>query len=139
MYQIALVDDNEAWCFALQAALLQQDFAASAFTDPHEFLQVAHQFDLALIDFSLPVRSFKLELDGSQVITQAKQQLRHPPFLVLMSSFFTDDAIAQSLCPDADAYLSKNMSLAEIIEFVRVTTFKQTNMKHEPMEARLRA
>lgn len=119
MYRIAIVDDNETWCCALQIALQQRSFRVSTFTDAHTFLRVAHQFDLAVVDFSMPTRPYKQELDGSQVITQLKKHLKNPPKLILASAFFSKDSpIAHEICPQADGYLSKGMNLAQILDFI---------------------
>jgi len=129
VYRIAIVDDNETWCFALKAALQHHGFDVSAFTDAYEFLKFAQHFDLALVDFSMPTRLFKRELDGSQVITQVKEQYKDPPFLVLISSYFTKDglAVAQQICPNADAYLSKSSGLTRIVELVKDVTVGRMN------------
>lgn len=124
MYRIAIVDDNEAWCYVLQTVLSQHNYDVLTFTDAYEFLNVAHRFDLALIDFSMPTRPFRKELDGSQVIKQLKHRLKTPPILVMCSSFFTEETldVARHLCPEADAYLSKSTNLTKIVEFVQVMT-----------------
>jgi CheY-like chemotaxis protein len=121
MYRIAIVDDNETWCYVLQLVLDRHGFAASTFTDANQFLTVAQHFDLALIDFSMPTRPFQRELDGNEVITYLKQQLSNPPILVLTSAFFGIDTldIAHQICPIADAYISKGDGMPSIVEFVK--------------------
>ncbi|HIK19021.1 MAG TPA: response regulator [Leptolyngbyaceae cyanobacterium M33_DOE_097] len=130
MYRIAIVDDNETWCYTLKAVLQHHSFNVSTFTDAYEFLNVAWQFDLALIDFSMPTRLFKRELDGSQVITQVKERVKNPPFLVLISSYFTKDslAVAQQICPNADAYLSKSSGLTRIVGLVKDVAANQPKL-----------
>ena len=135
MYRIAIVDDNEAWCCALQIALQQRGFRVSTFTDAHAFLRVAHQFDLAVVDFSMPTRPYKQELDGSQVITQLRKHLKNPPKLILASAFFSKDSpMVHEICPQADAHLSKSMSLAQILDFISAlverSDVSQTTSRH---------
>ncbi len=121
MYRVAIVDDNEAWCFVLKTVLHQQGFAVSTFTDAHTFLDVADQFDIALIDFSMPTRPFQKEIDGSRVIAELKARLDNPPLLILTSAYFTEQVlpVAHEICPEADACLSKNTRLEKIVETVK--------------------
>jgi CheY-like chemotaxis protein len=120
MYRIAVVDDNTTWCLSLETLLCQRGFAVSTFTSAKKFLEEAGQFDLALIDFSMPSRAFQPAMDGPDVIRQVKQQVKHPPLLVLISSFFTEDILKQSadLCIEADAYWTKGMEASELLDQV---------------------
>lgn len=120
MYRIAVVDDNEAWRLAVQY-LLQEDFQVSTFADPHSFFKLAEQFDLVLVDFSLPARNYQTWMDGAELIRKVKQQLDRPPLLILVSGFFTEKEreIARSLCPEADDYLSKSVGAQGLIQQVK--------------------
>ncbi|MBD2113719.1 MULTISPECIES: response regulator [Cyanophyceae] len=120
MMRVAVIDDNEAWGFALACSLEQVGFKAKAFQDPFQFIPVAHQFDLALVDFCLPGRSYQRALDGAELICKLKSELGQPPLLVLMSAFFTNDMLcsAEGICPSADAVLSKGAGLKSILESV---------------------
>lgn len=117
MYQIAIVDDNESWCFILAARLRQHGYAVSTFTDTDLFLRNAEQFDLALIDFSMPPRRYQVETDGPDVIRKLRQRLNPPPLLILISSFFTEDILKEvvDLNLQADAYLSKSVDSTELL------------------------
>ncbi|MBD2120712.1 response regulator [Trichocoleus sp. FACHB-262] len=117
MYQIAIVDDNEAWCFILEARLGQYGYAVSTFTDPDAFLREAERFDLALIDFSMPPRRYQINTDGPDVICRLRQRVANPPLVILISSFFTDDILSQTsdLGLEADAYLSKSVESAGLL------------------------
>ncbi|WP_421657064.1 response regulator [Leptothermofonsia sp. ETS-13] len=121
MYRIAVVDDNEAWCFVIDNLFQQEDFIVSTFTDAAAFIREAEQFDIALVDFSIPPRRYQKEMDGPDIIRKLKTSLAKPPFLVLISAFFTEDVLqsADKICPEADAYLSKSMSLQEILHQVK--------------------
>lgn len=120
MYKIAVIDDNEAWCFIVATFLREQGFEVSTYSDSSAFLQDAEQFDLALIDFSIPPRRYQKNTDGPDVINLVKERLERPPLLVLISAFFTKEVLngAEDLCPQADAYLSKSIGLQGILQHV---------------------
>lgn len=116
MYHLAIVDDNEAWCFVLALRLEQQGYRVSTFTNVQAFLREVAQFDLVLVDFSMPTPRYQPGMDGPEVICQVKRQLDNPPLLILISSFFTQDLLeeATNVCPEADAILSKQLETTEI-------------------------
>lgn len=116
MYHIAIVDDNETWCCVLALRLQQQGYAVSTFTDTQAFLREVDQFDLVIVDFSMPSPRYQRSMDGPEVICQVKHQLDNPPLLVLISSFFTEDLLnhAADICPEADALLSKQTDTTEM-------------------------
>lgn len=117
MYKLAIVDDNPTWCLGLQIALSQQGFRVTTFRDAHSFLSNAGQFQIGLIDYSLPIRRGQPEMDGAALIRSIKTQLDRPPALILISAYFTPELLKQAnpLCPDADACMSKSSGLQEII------------------------
>jgi CheY-like chemotaxis protein len=118
MCRLAIVDDNESWCFILAFRLRQQGYAVSTFTNSNSFLSQAEQFDLAIVDFSMPSPRYRMNLDGPELIQQVKQQLSFPPLFILISGFFTQDILHQSvnLCPQADAVLSKEVDAEALVE-----------------------
>lgn len=63
MYHLAIVDDNETWCFGL-ALRLQQGYTVSTFMDVQAFLRKVTQFDLVLVDFSMPTPRYQRGMDG---------------------------------------------------------------------------
>ncbi|MBF2003179.1 MAG: response regulator [Synechococcales cyanobacterium C42_A2020_086] len=130
MYHIAVVDDNEAWRLAVQYLLQQEGLQVSTFADPHSFFKLAEQFDLVLVDFSLPARNYQTWMDGAELIRKIKQQLDRPPLLILVSGFFTEKEreIARSLCPEADDYLSKSVAAQGLIQ--QVKRFLHLNSTH---------
>uniref|UniRef100_A0A832H3F9 Response regulator n=1 Tax=Oscillatoriales cyanobacterium SpSt-402 TaxID=2282168 RepID=A0A832H3F9_9CYAN len=121
MYRIAIVDDNDTWCFVMAHLLRQHHYKVSTFTDAYSFQREAGSFDLAIIDFSIPPRRYQVAIDGPELISQLKRQLPHPPLFILISSFFMDDILSQApeLCPDADACMSKNIESAELLQTIR--------------------
>jgi CheY-like chemotaxis protein len=120
MYQIAVLDDNEAWCFVVGHLFQQHDYAVSTFTEVSAFLAEAHRFDIALIDFSIPPRRYQRDTDGPDIICKLKESLAKPPLTILISAYFTDEVLvnAKEICPEADAYLSKSAGLHEILHQV---------------------
>jgi len=118
MYQLAIVDDNESWCFILATRLQQHGYTVSTFTDTDLFLREAKQFDLVLMDFSMPPRRYQIDTDGPDVIRKLKQRLDNPPLVILISSFFTEDILSEvvDLGLQADAYLSKSVESAELLQ-----------------------
>jgi CheY-like chemotaxis protein len=120
MYRLAIVDDNETWCFVLALRLQQQGYTVSTFTDVQAFLREVTQFDLVLVDFSIPTPRYQRSMDGPELIYQVKHQLNNPPLLILISSFFTQDLLkeATDICPEADAILSKQLETTEILSHI---------------------
>jgi DNA-binding response OmpR family regulator len=117
MNHLAIVDDNESWCFVLSLHLRQQGYVVSTFTDAHAFLREVEQFSLVLIDFSIPTPLYQTSLDGPELICEVKRRFNKPPILVLISSFFTDDLLdrVEDICPEADAILSKQTELNQLL------------------------
>lgn len=128
MYRLAIIDDNESWCFLLALRLQQQGYAVFTFTNVQAFLRQVEQFDLVLVDFSMPSPVYQRGMDGPEVIRQVKQQLANPPLLVLMSSFFPRDLLnhVADVCPEADAVLSKQVETAELFAQIRELLARQT-------------
>jgi CheY-like chemotaxis protein len=120
MYRIAVVDDNQSWCYVLELRLQQEGYAVSSFTNVQDFLREAEQFDLALIDFSIPAPPYQKGMDGPELIRQLRR-FRHSPLLVLISSFFTKDVLndVTSICPEADAILSKQTDTQQLFSQIR--------------------
>lgn len=117
MKRIAIVDDNEAWCFVLALRLQQLGYVVSSFTQSQDFLPQMDRFDLVLVDFSMPTPVYQPDMDGPEVISRVRQQLETPPILILISSFFAPDSVNQTteLCPEADAVLSKQTDTTELL------------------------
>lgn len=121
MDRIAIVDDNETWCFVVAHLFAQHGHSVSTFTEPSSFLQEAEKYDVVLVDFSIPPRRYQKEMNGPDLIRQLKENLRQPPVMILISAFFTEDILpnVETICPQADGYLSKGMDLQEILQQVQ--------------------
>ncbi len=117
MCRLAIVDDNPSWCFVLGVQLRQKGYTVSSFTEPNAFLQQANQFDLALIDFSIPSRRYETRTDGPDLIYKVKQRWDDAPSMILISSYFTDEILDQvpDLCPQADALISKQVEFQDLL------------------------
>ncbi|GAB4376188.1 MAG: hypothetical protein Kow00121_22860 [Elainellaceae cyanobacterium] len=117
MYRLAIVDDNESWCFVLALWLEQQGYTVSTFTNAHTFLEEVDRFDLVLVDFSLPAPRYRTAIDGPEVICKVRNCSDNPPLLVLISGFFTEDFLGQAteICPEADAVWSKQLDAKNLV------------------------
>ncbi len=122
------MDDQESWCFVVQTALLQQGYLTEAFTDPWQFLQVAEQFDLAIIDYSLPPPRHRLELDGCALIQRVKTQVARPPLMILISSYFPVEDLnnLKTFCSEADWILQRPMEIQALLRPIEAL-FAQRN------------
>ncbi|MDX2099426.1 MAG: response regulator [Leptolyngbyaceae cyanobacterium bins.59] len=118
MAYLAIVDDNDAWCFSMTHFLQQYGHTATSFTDTDRFLREADRFDLALIDFSMPPRRYQKETDGPDIIRKVKEQFPRSPILVLISSYFTPDVLQDIplICPQADACFCKGTPPQELVQ-----------------------
>ncbi|MBD2459502.1 response regulator [Oscillatoria sp. FACHB-1407] len=116
---------------AIAYLLHRAGYAVATFTDAHTFFQDAKHFDLALIDFSMPSRSYQKEMDGCELIHLVKKSLEEPPILVLISAFFTKLIIPQvvDLCPEADAHWDKSISTEELLVQIQ-NLLSQRNTSH---------
>ncbi|MBD1822899.1 response regulator [Cyanobacteria bacterium FACHB-DQ100] len=133
MNRIAIIDDNEAWCFVLALRLQQLGYVTSAFTQVQAFLPQMDQFDLVLVDFSMPTPAYQRSMDGPELICRIHQQLETPPLLVLISSFFTPDLLDQAadLCPEADAVLSKQTDTSELFAQIQHLLARRTGAREK--------
>lgn len=143
MYRIAIVDDNETWCFVLALRLQQQGYSVATFMDGPTFLRETDPFDLVLVDFSMPAPRYRPSLDGPELICRIKHQMDQPPLLILISSFFTEDLLQQAtdLCPEADLVLSKQTEstiLINQIEQLLASRYQsnRTNQSTQPSHPR---
>ena len=118
MVRIAIVDDNDGWCFALEIALHRRGYETKAFTDPWQFLQCADQFDVAIVDFCIPAPRYQIELDGVSLIRQVKEKFVHPPLLLLISSYFPEDAgeTLGALCEEADRIMPRPSGIDQLLD-----------------------
>lgn len=120
MHKIAVLDDDEHWCLAIQR-FFRKGFEVSAYGDVQTFLSQANLYDLAIIDFSIPPARFEKNMNGCELICYLKENLSHPPILVLATGFVSrrDLGIGKELCPQADDFLAKDVGLDEVLQQIR--------------------
>lgn len=136
MYKVAVLDDDEYWCLAIQR-YFRKEFEVSIFLEVEFFLSQASQFDLAIVDFSIPRAKFEPKISGSEIITHLKTTLKNPPILVLASGFISqsDREAGQQLCLEADDFLAKDAGLDQILiqiqELIEVKTHQNNDSNNK--------
>lgn len=117
MYKIAVLDDDENWCFALQR-FFRNYFEVSVFKRVTSFLTELNDYDLVIVDFSIPPAAYEKDMDGCQVICYLKENLPNPPILILATGFISKSnlELGSEICPQADAFFAKDAGLEEILQ-----------------------
>ncbi|HEY9636287.1 MAG TPA: response regulator [Coleofasciculaceae cyanobacterium] len=117
MYKIAVVDDDKSWCYAVQR-FFRKDFEVFTFTKVCYFLPHSKEYDLVLVDYSIPPAIYEDEIEGCELIQYLKNTLVNPPILVLSSAFIgkTDLELGKKICPEADAFFAKDAGLEELLQ-----------------------
>lgn len=120
MFKIAVLDDDEQWGFVIQR-FFRNEFEVSIYVDVYSFLPKAHEYDLAIVDFSLPPAKFEKNMNGCELICQLKNKLPHPPLLVLATGFLSqhDLGTGHAICPEADGFLVKDIGLEAILRQIK--------------------
>lgn len=122
MYKIAVLDDDEHWCFTIQR-FLRNHFDVVTYTDIHSFMRSQETFDLVIVDFTLlPTREFEALINGCELIRYLKRTLSHPPLMVLASGYISRSDLEdsgllkdESLCAEADMFLAKDAGLEIVL------------------------
>lgn len=119
MPKIAILDDNEDFCFVIQA-FLKNYWEVTTFTEISSFLASidSQNYDLILVDFSLSPEEKINVKDGCHLIEILKKQLNPPPLFILITGWLGINELEEGykICPVADAFLSKNSDLSEILK-----------------------
>lgn len=120
MFKIAVLDDDPQWGFAIQR-FFRHEFEVVTYVDVHSFLPQAHEYDLAIVDFSMPPARFERNVNGCELICQLKSSLLHPPVLILATGFLSqhDMGAGKALCPEADGFLVKDIGLDAILQQIK--------------------
>ena len=120
MFKIAVLDDDQQWGFAIQR-FFRDEFEVSTYVDVYSFLSKANDYDLAIVDFSLPPARFERNMNGCELICQLKSDLLHPPILILATGFLSqrDMSTGTALCPQADGFLVKDIGLEAILQQIK--------------------
>src|SRR6476646_5772889 len=119
MNKIAILDDDEHWCFSVQR-FLRGSFEVFTFNSLSELIPKVSQYDLVIVDFSIPPNQYQENIDGCEIIQRIKQGLSHPPILVLATAFISKNSLelGQQLCPEADFFIAKDAGLEFILTAV---------------------
>ncbi|UBF26882.1 response regulator [Kovacikia minuta CCNUW1] len=122
MQKIAVLDDDERWCLAIKR-FFRNDFEVVTFTNAQSFLDSAiESYDAVIIDFAIsPTLRYERQVSGIEIINQLKEQLEHPPMIILTSAFFSrhDSDVDEKLRSIADAILPKDLGLDEILKMIK--------------------
>jgi CheY-like chemotaxis protein len=120
MFKIAVLDDDQQWGLAIQR-FFRNEFEVSIYVDAYSFLLQAHEYDLAIVDFSIPPARFEKNMNGCELICQLKHDLLRPPVLILATGFLSQNDLGagKALCPEADGFLVKDIGLAAILQQIK--------------------
>lgn len=115
MYTIAVIDDDKHWCYAIDR-FLRNEFEVYTFPTTADFLKQSFDFDLVLVDYSIPHLDHEEHMDSRELIRYLKS-LRYPPLVVLVSGYVSknDSALGKTICPEADAFFAKDAGLDELL------------------------
>jgi CheY-like chemotaxis protein len=119
MYNLAVIDDNSSFCQVMQC-LLSNYFNVSTFRDTKNFLETleSERYDLILIDLSIiPNQEIEIQ-NGCELIEYLKNNLQHPPILVLFTGWISRSPLEEGkqICPLADGFLAKDSGIEEIMQ-----------------------
>lgn len=135
MYKIALLDDNNDFCTAIQE-LLSNYHETYAFTETSIFLEKvkSEKYDLVLIDLSIqPLPSMKI-YNGCDLIGYLKSNFSELPILVLFTGWISGNTAQEGrrICPIAENFLGKNADLDRILQEInRLITSKASQTGDE--------
>jgi CheY-like chemotaxis protein len=115
MYTIAVIDDDKHWCYAIDR-FFRNEFEVYTFPTTTDFLKQSFDFDLVLVDYSIPHIYYEDHMDSRELIRYLKS-LRYPPLVVLVSGYVSknDSALGKTICPEADAFFAKDAGLDELL------------------------
>ncbi len=126
MYRIAVLDDDERWCLALQRFSRNElEIFVFSYAEPlvKNLLQQIEQYDLILVDFSLaPRHSLDEYINGRQLIQYLKKTLSRPPLLVLVTAFISKNDLetGRILCPEADGFIAKDAGIDDNLQQIKL-------------------
>lgn len=114
MYTLAVIDDDKHWCFTLER-FFRGEFEVYTFATASDFLKQSFDFDLVIVDYSIPHMEYEEYVESSALIRYLKG-LRYPPLVILVSGYVSknDSALGRNICPEADAFCAKDAGLDEL-------------------------
>lgn len=110
---LLLIDDDTAWCQALQFVLTENGFKLEVAQDALAGLQKAYALnpDAILLDLMLP------GMDGWQVCSRLREMSNVP--IIMLSSLHQPKYMIRGLNEGADEYISKSVGLKELVARIR--------------------
>ena len=135
--KIAVLDDDEHWCLAIQR-FFRTHFDVTTFTETPSFLNAVlnaavHPYDLVIIDFTIvPSHRHEIPTNGIEIIHQLKTQLKHPPLAILTSAFISrsDLTVEHTLSSQADIIIPKDCGLDEILQTTQQLLHSRELLSH---------
>lgn len=120
MHTVAVVDDDIRWCHAIER-FFRNEFEVYTFPTASAFLNQLFDYDIVMVDYSIPPISSEEYIEGCQLIHHLKTNLRYPPIVVLVSGYVSknDSEMGRKICPEADAFFAKDAGLEEILQQVK--------------------
>lgn len=114
MKTIAVVDDDIHWCFTIER-FFKNKFEIYRFPTASEFIQQSFDFDLVIVDYSIPHVTNETYIESLELIRYLKN-LRYPPLIILASGYVSknDSALGKTICPEIDAFFAKDAGLDEL-------------------------
>ena len=123
MYKVAILDDDEHWCLVAQRFLKQQ-FAVVTYRSVSAFfweLPELSQYDVLLIDVSLPTARHEPNINGIEIIARIKR-LPRSPALILVTAYMSRHELAvdgKRICPEADGFFAKDAGLQVLAQQIK--------------------
>ncbi len=119
MYTMAVIDDDKHWCFTLDR-FFRNEFEVYTFPTASDFLKQSFEFDLVIVDYSIPHLYYEDYVDSRELIHYLKN-LRYPPLVMLVSGYVSknDSVLGKNICPEADGFCAKDAGLDELSRKIR--------------------
>lgn len=117
MYKLAVVDDDKYWCSAIER-FFRVEFEVVVFTKVSTFLKKSIDYDVVLVDYSIPSSVYESDIEGCELIEFLKTTLANPPLIILISAFISknDPELGKKICPQADAFFAKDIGLERLFQ-----------------------
>jgi CheY-like chemotaxis protein len=129
MNTIAVVDDDIHWCYVIER-FFRNDLEVYTFPTVSAFLKQLFDYDLVIVDYSIPPVNYEENIESCELIHHLKTNLRYPPLVVLISGYVNknDCELGKKICPEADAFLTKDAGLDELLR--QIKQLIASNKKH---------
>lgn len=116
---MAVVDDDRYWCSVLER-FFRNHFEVFTFPTASEFLRQSFDFDLVLVDYSIPPDNPENYVESRELIRHLKR-LQYPPLVILVSGYVSknDSTLGKSISPEADAFFAKDAGLDALAQTIK--------------------